>query len=122
MLSEIGELANMISGNAAIGLANAGFSCRISLAFVVQFAGSRFTADKVQQICVVFGSDLGTLHVKIGLHQPSNANELAWLQTHYQAIAGRGEQELSQQQSPTSPSPPSQTIADGTLPFGSPDI
>ena len=58
-LSALGELANMISGNAATELAAAGFFCQISPPLLLWPAGCRFTDKLTTQILVVLDSDLG---------------------------------------------------------------
>ena len=78
-LSDLGELANMISGNAATELAAAGFFCQISPPLLLQPAGSRFTDKHTTQILVVLDSDLGPLHVRIDLAERPDEDGLDWL-------------------------------------------
>lgn len=65
-LSAIGEIGNMITGNAAARLAQLGYTCNISPPVIINPAGSRFTTV-VPQILVKFTSSLGGLAVRIGL-------------------------------------------------------
>ena len=65
-LSAIGEIGNMITGNAAARLAQLGYTCSISPPVMINPAGSRFTTV-VPQILVKFTSPLGGLAVRIGL-------------------------------------------------------
>ena len=78
-LSAVGEIANIITGNAATILAVGGFFCQISPPVLLQPAKSRFTREPKQQILVVFDSDLGPLHVRIGLEEHPNDESLDWL-------------------------------------------
>ncbi len=66
-LSAIGEIANMITGNAATLLANLGAACAITPPVIIEPTGSRFTTFGGQQILVKFASDLGPLHIRISL-------------------------------------------------------
>ena len=68
-LSALGEIANMITGNAATLLAGMGYPCDISPPVIVEPAGSRFTTLAEQQIMVTFASDLGPLTVRITLSE-----------------------------------------------------
>ena len=65
-LSAIGEIGNMITGNAAARLAQLGYTCNISPPVIINPASSRFTSF-VPQILVKFTSPLGGLAVRIGL-------------------------------------------------------
>ena len=65
-LSAIGEIGNMITGNAAARLAQLGYTCNISPPVIINPAGSRFTTV-VPQILVRFTSPVGGLAVRIGL-------------------------------------------------------
>ncbi len=66
-LSALGEIANMVSGNAATQLAATGFPCDISPPVIIEPRGARITTAVPQQILVTFTSDLGDLQVRIGL-------------------------------------------------------
>ena len=68
-LSALGEIANMITGNAAINLAKEGFPCDISPPVIIEPVGSRFTTFSGHQILVQFRSDLGMLTVRISLNE-----------------------------------------------------
>ena len=67
-LSALGEIANMITGNAATHLSSAGYQCNISPPVIIEPAGSRFTTFEGAQILVTFASSLGPLSVRISLH------------------------------------------------------
>ncbi|MCH7624423.1 MAG: chemotaxis protein CheX [Chloroflexi bacterium] len=77
-LSALGELANVISGNAATELSSAGFYCQISPPQILQAPGFRYTDTNNQQILVVFDSDLGPLHVRIDLVERPDDDSLDW--------------------------------------------
>lgn len=66
-LSAIGEIANMITGNAATLLSNLGTACAIAPPVIIEPAGSRFTTLGGPQILVKFASELGPLHIRISL-------------------------------------------------------
>ena len=68
-LSALGEIANMITGNAASALAKAGFPCNISPPVIFEPAGNRLTTMGGPQIMVTFTSELGPLTVRIGLYE-----------------------------------------------------
>ena len=68
-LSAIGELANMITGNAATQLATAGYNCDISPPVLIEPVGSRLTTTSGKQILVTFSSQVGTLNIRIGLKE-----------------------------------------------------
>lgn len=66
-LSAIGEIANIVSGNAATSLAAAGFPCDISPPIIIEPRGSTITSTVQKQILVTFKSDIGEFNVRIGL-------------------------------------------------------
>ena len=68
-LSALGEIANMITGNAATRLAQAGYPCNISPPVIVEPHGSTFTTLGDTQILVTFNSSLGSLTVRISLSE-----------------------------------------------------
>lgn len=70
-LSALGEIANMITGNAATQLAAAGYTCDISPPVIIEPAGSKFYTPGGKQILVTFGSKLGNLSVRISLNESS---------------------------------------------------
>ena len=70
-LSALGEIANMITGNAATHLAQAGYPCQISPPVIVEPRGSRFTIMGSTQILVSFTSPLASLSVRISLRETS---------------------------------------------------
>ena len=67
--SALGEIANMITGNAATHLAQAGFPCQISPPVIVEPRGSRFTIMGSTQMLVSFSSPLASLSVRISLRE-----------------------------------------------------
>ncbi|MBC8281620.1 MAG: chemotaxis protein CheX [Chloroflexi bacterium] len=71
-LSALGELANMITGNAATHLAQGGYPCQISPPVIVEPRGSRFTITGSSQILVSFTSPLASLSVRISLRETAN--------------------------------------------------
>ena len=68
-LSALGELANMITGNAATRLSQIGYPCQISPPVMIEPAGSRFTTNQGPQILVTFTSGLGDLRVRFSLRE-----------------------------------------------------
>ena len=70
-LSALGEIANMITGNAATHLAQAGYPCQISPPVIVEQRGCRFTIMGSNQILVSFTSPLASLSVRISLRETS---------------------------------------------------
>ena len=68
-LSALGEIANMITGNAATHLAAAGYECNISPPVIIEPAGSRLITTGGPQIMVSFNSDLGELKIRISLSE-----------------------------------------------------
>ena len=71
-LSALGELANMITGNAATELANAGYPCSISPPVMIEPVGSRISTLGRQQILVSFKSDVGPFCIRISLSEANN--------------------------------------------------
>ena len=70
-LSAIGEIANMITGNAATQLSQAGFPCDISPPVIVASPGLKFTTFGGSQILVTLSSSLGPLNVRFNLNERS---------------------------------------------------
>ncbi len=68
-LSAIGEIANMITGNAATRLSQVGYPCNISPPVIIEPLGSRFTTFGTSQIRVTFKSPLGPLSVRLSLYE-----------------------------------------------------
>ena len=68
-LSALGEIANVITGNAATELAANGFSCDISPPMILEPRGSTLTSTIPRQILVTFKSELGLLTTRIGLSE-----------------------------------------------------
>jgi len=68
-LSALGELANIITGNAATRLSQLGYPGQISLPVMIEPAGRRFTTNQGPQILVHFTSKVGELRVRISLKE-----------------------------------------------------
>jgi len=66
-LSALGEIANMITGNAATRLSQIGYPCDISPPVIIEPSGSRFTTVGGPQIRASFSSALGSFTVRIVL-------------------------------------------------------
>ncbi len=66
-LSALGELANVITGNAVTELAVKGYLCDISPPIMIVPAGSLITTVVGQQILVTFGSPMGPLRIRVSL-------------------------------------------------------
>jgi chemotaxis protein CheX len=76
-LSALGEIANVITGNAATELAANGFACDISPPVIIEPRGSTLTSTVPKQILVTFKSELGTLTARIGLSENARYQEKA---------------------------------------------
>ncbi len=76
-LSAIGELANMITGNAATLLAGAGYVCDISPPVMLEPRGAQITLPSGNQIEVQFTSSFGPLSIRIGLSETAARSSLA---------------------------------------------
>ena len=76
-LSALGEIANVITGNAATELAANGFTCDISPPVIIEPRGSTLTSTVPKQILVTFKSDLGVLTARIGLSENARYQERA---------------------------------------------
>ena len=70
-MSALGELANMITGNAATLLEQAGYPCDISPPLIIAPKGAALTLTSTAQLQVVFTSDLGTVTIRVGLAEAS---------------------------------------------------
>lgn len=68
-LSALGEIANMITRNAATNLVEVGCTCSISPPMMLELMGSRITTVGGSQILVTFTSTVGTLHIRISLYE-----------------------------------------------------
>ena len=66
-VSALGEIANVITGNAATELAANGYTCDISPPVIIEPRGSTLTSTVPEQIIVTFKSDIGLLSARIGL-------------------------------------------------------
>ena len=67
MLSALGELANMITGNAATKLSGNGFAGNIAPPVLIQSTGTEISTPGRPQLLVVFGSDAGELNIRVSL-------------------------------------------------------
>ena len=72
-LSALGEIANVVTGNAATQLTANGFTCDISPPVILEPRGATLTSAVPRQILVTFDSELGRMCVRIGLSE--NARE-----------------------------------------------
>ena len=70
-LSILGELANMITGNAATELAVEGFVCNLAPPVVIEPSGSNLKTPGHTPVLVRFNSDAGELKIRIGLTEAS---------------------------------------------------
>ena len=68
-LSALGEIANVITGNAATELTANGYPCDISPPVIIEPRGSTLTSTVPRQILVTFKSELGLLTARIGLSE-----------------------------------------------------
>ena len=68
-LSAVGELANMITGNAATQLSKAGYACSISPPIMIEMIGSRIATVGGPQMLATFNSELGGLNIRISLKE-----------------------------------------------------
>ena len=72
-LSALGEIANVITGNAATQLAASGYPCDISPPVILEPVGATLTSGLSKQIQVTFESEMGLLRVRIGLGENTKA-------------------------------------------------
>ena len=73
-LSVLGEVANMITGNAITALAEAGYPCEISPPVIFEPAGNKLMAMGGPQILVSFVSELGPFSVRIAIYPAAGAD------------------------------------------------
>ncbi len=66
-MSALGEMANMITGNATIHLANAGYDCDISTPVLLP-KGAAFQTPN-PQIRALFTSELGPMSIRVSLQE-----------------------------------------------------
>ena len=76
-LSALGEIANVITGNAATQLAASGYNCDISPPVILEPVGATLTAGVPKQIQVTFESEMGLLRVRIGLAESTKSEQAA---------------------------------------------
>ncbi len=70
-LSALGELANMITGNASGGLAAAGYTTDLTPPRLVWPKGSRFTTLGIPQILIRFETECGPFPIRVSLRENS---------------------------------------------------
>lgn len=68
-MSALGELANMITGNAATQLSAKGYECDISPPLIIEPSGSRISTLQGTQILTSFQSEFGELYIRICLNE-----------------------------------------------------
>ncbi|MDA0768620.1 MAG: chemotaxis protein CheX [Chloroflexi bacterium] len=71
-MSALGELANMITGNAATQLSSKGYECDISPPLIIEPSGSRISTLQGVQILTSFKSQYGELYIRICLNENPN--------------------------------------------------
>lgn len=74
-LSALGEIANVITGNAATQLAASGYPCDISPPVILEPVGATLTAGVPKQIQVTFESEMGLLRVRVGLAESAESKK-----------------------------------------------
>ena len=67
VLSALGELANMITGNAATKLSGNGFAGNIAPPVLIQSIGTEISTLGRPQLLVVFNCEAGDLNVRVSL-------------------------------------------------------
>ncbi|MDA0768621.1 MAG: chemotaxis protein CheX [Chloroflexi bacterium] len=100
-ISALGEIANMITGNAAANLEKQGFTCDITPPSISIDGTGNETKFPGVQIIAAFDSDVGKLNIRIGLAEssmnggpteaddlPSMASALAKYQTRVTSVIG----------------------------------
>lgn len=78
-LSALGELANMITVNAVADLAAAGQTCQMSSIVFADHIGTKITNLNTTQRRAVFISQLGFLHMRVGLVERPRGEDMGWL-------------------------------------------
>lgn len=74
-VSGIAEMGNVITGNAGIALAEAGFTTKIAPPVVIIGNGTKISTLDIQRLVVPLSSSLGTLEVQVALREvPRNGN------------------------------------------------
>ena len=66
-LSGLGELANMITGNAVTKLSGNGFAGNIAPPVLIQSSGTEISTLGRPQLLVVFNCEVGDLNVRVSL-------------------------------------------------------
>ncbi|MAF53681.1 MAG: hypothetical protein CL694_11815 [Chloroflexi bacterium] len=70
--SALGELANMVAGNAATLLSNAGYTCDITPPIIISAAGTIISTLGRPQLKVDFTSAVGPMSIRIDLSESPN--------------------------------------------------
>ncbi len=70
--SALGELANMVAGNAATLLSNAGYTCDISPPIIITATGTIISTLGRPQLKGDFSSDVGPMSIRIDLSESPN--------------------------------------------------
>ena len=70
--SALGELANMVAGNAATLLSNAGYTCDITPPIIISAAGTIISTLGRPQLKVDFTSTVGPMSIRIDLSESPN--------------------------------------------------
>ena len=78
-LSALGELANMITVNAVSDLAAVGQTCQMSSIVFADHIGTKITNLNTTQRRAVFISQLGFLHMRVGLVERPRGEDMGWL-------------------------------------------
>ena len=67
--SILGELANMITGNAVTELESGGYSCNLAPPFIIEPSGSKISSSIGDHAVVRFKSMAGVLSIRVGLSE-----------------------------------------------------
>ena len=73
-LLALGEIANMITGNAATQLSGVGYPCDISPPVIVESLGLKFSTFGGSQILVALNGSLGLLNVRLNLNEKAGSD------------------------------------------------
>ncbi len=69
--SILGELANMITGNAVTELESNGYSCNLAPPLIIEPSGSKINSAIGEHAVVRFNSAAGVLSIRVGLSEAS---------------------------------------------------
>ena len=67
--SAIAEFANMVTGNASIGLEKAGYPCKISPPTLIIGKNTEISTVNVQRIVIPFNTGIGQIEIDVALRQ-----------------------------------------------------